>query len=414
MEQYSLSEFNLFVKKTLSQQLAPSYWIVAEIGEMNIAQKGHCYMDLVEKENNFIKAKMRATVWSYAFASIHNQFLHIAGTPLKKGMQILLNASFEFHEVYGVSLNIKDIDPNFTLGERERKKRETLLQLEQDGIIDLNRSLVLPQVPQRIAIISSETAAGYGDFLSQINNNAYGYRAELRLFHAVMQGDQAVASIIDGLHRIYEIEDQIDAVVLIRGGGAQTDLDCFDDYDLCAHIAQFPLPIITGIGHERDQTLADRVANVNLKTPTAVAEFIISGMMEFESSVNGFFDQIAGLASQQIKSSQERLIQTSHIIDLKAQQVIQRAEHQLDMLSQVLYRRPLEIIRNQTQQLTALDKLLHAHDPQEVLKKGYSITKINGQVLNAKDQLKAGDHLETYSYGKEIRSTITEVNTLEQ
>ncbi|PIB35476.1 exodeoxyribonuclease VII large subunit [Reichenbachiella sp. 5M10] len=409
MEHFSLSEFNLLIKQTLSNHLAPSYWIVAEIGEMNVAQKGHCYMDLVEKENNFIKAKMRATIWSYTFASLHNHFEHIAGTPLKKGMQVLFNASFEFHEVYGVSLNIKDIDPNFTLGERERKKRETILQLEREGILDLNKSLILPQVPQRIAIISSESAAGYGDFINQFTTNPYGYSADLRLFQATMQGDQAVQSIIDSLHRVYAIEEQFDLVVLIRGGGSQTDLDCFDDYNLCAHLAQFPLPIVTGIGHERDQTIADLVANVHLKTPTAVAEFLLNGMMQFESDITGLFDQISKFAQRLIQSNQERLVQSKHVIDIKAQNTVQRCGYELARIQQTIERKPPELIKTYELALSSIDKLIDAHDPKRILRKGYSITQINGAYLSDVTSVGPGDQIETTTEDAHITSTINTV-----
>ncbi|UXP31724.1 exodeoxyribonuclease VII large subunit [Reichenbachiella agarivorans] len=408
MEHHSLSEFNLLVKQTLSNHLAPSYWIVAEIGEMTVVQKGHCYMDLVEKEGNFIKAKQRATIWSYAFSGIQSQFQQIAGVPLKKGMEVLINASLDYHEVYGISLNIRDIDPSFTLGERERRKQETILQLEREGIIDLNKSLILPQVPQRIAIISSETAAGYGDFVNQINQNSYGYQVSLRLFQATMQGDQAVKSIIDSLHRIYELEDEIDLVVIIRGGGAQTDLDCFDSYDLCAHLAQFPLPVVTGIGHERDHTVADLVANVNLKTPTAVAEFIISGLMQFESDVLELFQKIGEIARGKVQQELQLIIESKHRIALKTQHILQKSSFELDRIVQLLNQKPKDIIRSKSQELNALAKLLQAHDPKEVLKKGYSITRINGQSINDQTKARAGDQLETITYDQVLTSTVTE------
>ncbi|MCV9385553.1 exodeoxyribonuclease VII large subunit [Reichenbachiella ulvae] len=410
MEHYSLSSFNQMVKQTLKQSLAPSYWIIAEIGEMNIAQKGHCYMELVEKENNFVKAKMRATIWSYTFGALFNQFERMTGTTLKAGMQILLNASFEFHEIYGISLNIKDIDPQFTLGERERKKRETLLKLEEEGIIDLNRSLILPQVPQRIAIISSETAAGYGDFMNQFDSNPYGYRAKMRLFNSVMQGDQAITSIIDSLHRIYEIEDEIDLIILIRGGGAQMDLDCFDDFELCSHLAQFPLPVITGIGHERDKTIADRVANVSLKTPTAVAEFLVSGMMDFENEILESFEGIRQSAKGILQQESERLSQSQYLIRLKANQLIQQASYRLETLTDYLERRPVQIINEQRKELASIERLMKAQDPKEVLKKGYSITRLNGKVLKAGQKLKVGDDIETQHQNEVITSTVKQIS----
>lgn len=409
MEHYSLSSFNQMVKQALKESLAPSYWIIAEIAEMNIAQKGHCYLELVEKENNFVKAKMRATIWSYTFGALFNQFERITGTTLKSGMQILLNASFEFHEVYGISLNIRDIDPNFTLGERERKKQETLLQLEQDGVIDLNRSLILPEVPQRIAIISSETAAGYGDFMNQITSNPYGYKLKLKLYNSVMQGDQAIYSIIDNLHRIYEAEDEVDLVIVIRGGGAQMDLDCFDDYELCAHLAQFPLPVITGIGHERDQTIADRVANVSLKTPTAVAEFLISGMMDFENKVLEEFEGISQLAINLLRYHHDQLAQMKYSIDLKSRQVIQQASYKLEVLQEKVMKLPFQLIAEHNKEIASIERLIKAQDPKEVLKKGYTITKLNGTALKPNQKLNVGDQLETITQTQSIQSTIDRI-----
>jgi exodeoxyribonuclease VII large subunit len=277
MEHLSLYELNKKISEALANNLEPSYWVVAEIGQIQTNRKGHCYLELVEKEDDQIKAKTRATIWSYTYRNLSTWFEGITGQSLKAGMKILFNATIQYHEIYGFSLNIRDIDAQYTLGERAKKRQEIIERLREDGVFEMNKELRLPTVPQNIAVISSETAAGFGDFMDQIVGNDYGYEVEIELFNAVMQGEEAASSIIDAMHQVFENIGNYDLLVIIRGGGATLDLDCFDNYDLGSHVAQFPIPVITGIGHERDETITDMVAHTKMKTPTAVAEFIISG-----------------------------------------------------------------------------------------------------------------------------------------
>jgi exodeoxyribonuclease VII large subunit len=397
LDSHSLLEFNELIKSTLDKNLEKSYWIVAEIGELSVNQKGHCYLDLIEKKDNYIIAKNRATIWSYTFAKLNNWFADRTGTPLKSGMKVLVNASVQYHEVYGFSLNIKDVDPNFTIGERERKKQETVRELEQEGIIDMNKSISLPIVPQRIAIISSETAAGYGDFVHQLSANSFGYKINFTLFNSAMQGDQAADSILKSLHYIFEHEDNFDIVVIIRGGGAQTDLDCFDDYELCTHIAQFPLPIITGIGHERDSTIADLVANTSLKTPTAVAEFIIGGLSDFESKVNFLFEQVFSLTTKLIREEEGTLNNYSYNIKLSSQRKVHQSELKLNSIEDSIKTLPKRRIEKQLNKLDIYEAKIIATDPIRILKKGFSITKINGKSIQNILNPETGDLIETTS-----------------
>ena len=242
MEHLTLVALNNIIKKVLSSELEPSYWVVAEIGEMRLDQKGHCYLELVQKVENNILSKTRATIWSYTFRNINGWFEAINHKPIEAGINILANVQVSYHEIYGLSLNIKDIDANYTLGERARKRQQVIEQLNNDGVFDFNKQNILPAVPQNIAVISAPNAAGYEDFINQLINNSYGYAVHTTLFSTVMQGDNAPQSIINALHRIFENADEYDAVAIIRGGGSQLDLDCFDDYELATHIAQFPLP----------------------------------------------------------------------------------------------------------------------------------------------------------------------------
>lgn len=395
MDSHSLLEFNQLIKSILDKNLEKSYWIIAEIGELNVNQKGHCYLDLIEKQDNYIVAKNRATIWSYTFSKLNNWFADRTGTPLKSGMNVLVNASVQYHEVYGFSLNIKDVDPNFTIGERERKKQETIKKLEAEGIIDMNKSVVLPLVPQRIAVISSETAAGYGDFVNQLETNPYSYSVAFTLFKSTMQGDQAVETILQSLHRIYDQEDDFDLVAIIRGGGAQTDLDCFDDYELCSHLAQFPLPIITGIGHERDNTITDMVANTRMKTPTAVAEFIISGLLDYDAKVNSLYERVFLKATEIIREQEDRLNNISHGISMLGQQKIHQSELKLNNIENSIKTLPKHIIERHSNKLNVFEKTILASNPKKILERGFTITKINGKFAANSKEPNSGDIVET-------------------
>jgi len=260
-EQLSLSELNSLVKEALQLAFPEQLWVVAEIGELKVNRTGHCYIELVEKDNitNEISARARATIWSWQFRFIQPYFETTTGQALTAGLKVLISVSVEFHEVFGYSLNIKDIDPNYTLGDMARRRAEIIRKLEDEGIIDMNKEIPLPEIPSRIAIISSPTAAGYEDFMNQLANNEAGYKFYTRLFPSTMQGTDAPKSIIAALNSIFEIETMFDVVVIIRGGGSQMDLNCFDDYDLAVNISQFPLPVLTGIGHEKDESIADLV-----------------------------------------------------------------------------------------------------------------------------------------------------------
>ncbi len=273
----SLCELLGSVKMTLKNHLTPSFWVIAEISELKVNYSGHCYLELIEKDSGgeSIKAKVRATIWSSAYRMIQAYFESATRSKLAAGMKVMVKASVEFHELYGLSLNITDIEPSYTVGEMALKKQEIINRLIAEGVFGMNKSLSLPDLPRRIAVVSSKTAAGFGDFMDQLLKNDFGYKFYVKLFPAAMQGAEAEQSIIAALDAVFEAESQFDLVVIIRGGGSQSDLNCFNSYWLACHICQFPLPILTGIGHEQDETIADLVANTRLKTPTAVAEFLI-------------------------------------------------------------------------------------------------------------------------------------------
>ena len=308
-ERLSISELNGEVKKVLSASFTTPLWVMGEISEINVNASGHCYLTLIEKggPEERIVAQVRATIWSYTFRMLRPFFETSTGQQLTEGIKVLLQVSVEFHELYGYSLNVRNIDPSYTLGDQARKRREIILRLTEEGVINMNKELELPLVPQKIAIISSSTAAGYQDFMEQLTGNPAGYQFYTKLFPAIMQGHQAENSITDALDRIYPYEEFFDLVVIIRGGGSQVDLSCFDNYQVAYHVTQFPIPVLTGIGHEKDDSIVDMVAHTRLKTPTAVAEFILNGVSAFEEQINLLKEEAIQMVEQRMGEERSQL-----------------------------------------------------------------------------------------------------------
>lgn len=331
-ERLKLSELNGLVKKAVGEAFTAPVWVIGEISELKTNRSGHCYLNLIEKEENgdAIVAQARATIWSYTFRMLRPYFESTTGQQLTEGLKVLVSVSVEFHELYGYSLNIRDIDPTYTLGDMARRRREIIARLQSEGVAEMNKELDLPLVPQKIAIISSSTAAGYQDFIDQLTNNPAGYHFDLKLFPAIMQGNQAESSIIGALEQIYLYEDFFDAVVIIRGGGSQADLSCFDNYNLAYFITQFPLPVITGIGHEKDDSIVDMVAHTRLKTPTAVAEFLISGVAQFDVHLDELKNNFVGIITDIIADSKNDIEQITRMIAPLTREKISKANNRLN------------------------------------------------------------------------------------
>ncbi|UII24209.1 exodeoxyribonuclease VII large subunit [Fulvivirga ligni] len=405
MEHLSLHELNTLIKRTLDSNLEPSYWVVAEIGEMRTTQNRHCYLELVDKEENRITAKVRGTIWSYTFRNLSTWFEGMTGQALQPGLKVLCNVVVQFHELYGLSVNIKDIDANFTLGERARRRKEIIDKLVAEGVFEMNKTHLLPRVPQRIAIISSPTAAGYGDFIDQVKRNAHGYRFHARLFKATMQGDKAGESIISAMMQVFEKIDDYDVLIIIRGGGSQVDLDCFDDYELASHIAQFPLPVITGIGHERDETIADLVAHTRVKTPTAVAEFLISGLRVFEEQLEDYYARIHHNVNQKLNLESQRLNSLGYHLKAASKEKLSASSYLVNNLSFNLKTGIKNFFNQQNKKLDLADTTIKFLDPQHVLNRGYTITTVNGKLLK-NTQVKAGDVIVSESKDDIITSTV--------
>ncbi len=306
-KQLTLSELNQQIKDALLEAFPGTVWVVAEVSELKENRSGHCYLELVEKEGNDIVARSRATIWSYTYRMLKPYFETTTGQLFSQGIKILVQASVEYHPAYGMSLNIKDIDPTYTVGDMALQRKEIIERLQNEGVFDMNRELELPLVPQKIAVISSATAAGYQDFMNQLDNNEHGFVFYTQLFEATMQGAETVPSIVRALEHIFTYEEFFDAVVIIRGGGATADLSSFDSYELAINITQFPLPVITGIGHEKDDTIIDLVAHTRLKTPTAVAEFLIAGMERFYDHLLELENGIVQLTREMLDEQIDRL-----------------------------------------------------------------------------------------------------------
>lgn len=352
-ERLKLSELNGLVKKAVGEAFTAPVWVIGEISELKTNRSGHCYLNLIEKEENgdAIVAQARATIWSYTYRMLRPYFESTTGQQLTEGLKVLVSVSVEFHELYGYSLNIRDIDPTYTLGDMARRRREIITRLQSEGVADMNKELDLPLVPQKIAVISSSTAAGYQDFIDQLTNNPAGYHFDLKLFPAIMQGNQAESSIIGALEQIYLYENFFDAVVIIRGGGSQADLSCFDNYNLAYYITQFPLPVITGVGHEKDDSIVDMVAHTRLKTPTAVAEFLISGVAQFDLHLDDLNNRIVEIVTGFIAVSKNNIEQIARLIAPLTREKISKANNRLNQTVWKLDNSVKIFIQNRNNQL---------------------------------------------------------------
>ena len=309
MEAITLLELNGRVKSTLQFEMPDAYWVQAEISSISPSGQGHCYLELVQKDatgRNFL-AKAKANIWRGTWLKLKPYFEAETGETLKVGMKVLLQVTVTFHEVYGYSLVVQDIDPTYTMGDMARRRKEILDQLAKDGVIGLNKELEIPVLPNRIAVISSATAAGWGDFRDQLANNVYGFRFYVKLFPALMQGDDVERSVISALDTIGLRSDDFDIVIIIRGGGAVSELSCFDSYNLAYNIANFPLPVITGIGHERDDTVVDVVAHTKVKTPTAAAEFIINKVFDSASDLENLTRRMSESINDRMNAENARI-----------------------------------------------------------------------------------------------------------
>jgi exodeoxyribonuclease VII large subunit len=408
MNSISLSELTSRIQETIRMSFDTPVWIRAEISELRENPGGHCYLEFIEKDSasDALLAKTKATIWASTYRMLKPYFESSTGQPLRAGLNVLVAVSVEFHGVYGFSLNVRDIDPTFTIGEMAARRLKIIRQLEADGIVEMNKQLDFPELPKRLAIISSPTAAGYGDFCDQLKNDPYHFAFYTKLFPAIMQGDQAEGSIISALEKVYDHIDLFDVVVIIRGGGATTDLACFDSYDLALNCAQFPLPIIAGIGHQRDISILDMVAHTSVKTPTAAAEFLISAMQQAENQVIDIIADIQSVIKNNIEHQTRFINQKQDRIKQILRSWVVQKTHLLDRQKSRLKSSVRMQLLKQNNKLALLEKNIETHSPGFLLKHGYTITTLNGKRITSAKQIKTGDKIRTFVVDGDFESEI--------
>jgi exodeoxyribonuclease VII large subunit len=403
----TLLELNGMVRATLECSMPDEYWVEAELAEAR-ETRGHCYMELVQKDGqtNTPVAKASAKCWKQTWAVLAPYFERTTGQPLHAGMKVLLRVYPNFHEAYGFSWIVTDIDPTFTVGDMARRRMEIIAALKEQGIFDMNRQLQLPMFAQRIAVISSETAAGYGDFYNQLTDNSYGFKFSVTLFPAIMQGERVEQSVIAALEHIYDNVDDYDCVVIIRGGGATSDMSGFDTLALAENVAQFPLPIITGIGHDRDESVLDMVSCIRVKTPTAAAAYLINHLGEVNELITNLNERIIRCATMRMEMQKMRLANLSERIPRIFSLVKVKQEARLDALNARLTSAIQHVLDRQKHRLEMLNQRAASLDPKILLKRGYSITLKAGKVVHDKEMLTPGDEIETIFEKGTIKSIV--------
>ena len=449
---FTLGEVTASIQKTLAQRYSTSFWVKAEMNKLNYyPHSGHCYPDLVEKVEGKVIAQLKSTLWRDDFNRINKSFLSVVKSPLKDGIKMLFCARVTFDPVHGLALRITDIDPVFSLGELEREKQESISRLQQEGIFSRNRSLAFPLLPKRLAIISVQTSKGYADFNKMIDANPWGYKIFHVLFPSLLQGDRAVDSILFQLHRIRRVAEHFDVVAIIRGGGGEVGLSCFNDYLLAKEIALFPIPVITGIGHATNETVVEMVAFRNAITPTELADFLLQKFHNFSVPVQKAEEILASRARRMIAEEGKRIFQTVRYFRSVTDNVVSRCRHDIQHLARDLFKvaslsmlqqkqlhasllyklRSLSLsdlgdreqelkqtvfmlrkdvasfVKQQQGVVSNIEKTISNMHPQNVLKRGYSITRLNGRSVMSTADVEANDVVETVVSDGVIFSKVT-------
>lgn len=392
---FTLLELNRMVRETIERQMDGKYWVEAELSDLH--DRNHCYMEIVENDpfGPTPLAKARAVCWANRWTALRSKFERQTQQQLRPGIKVRMMVTPTFHESYGFAYQVSDIDPDYTLGDIVRKRMEIIRQLKEAGIFDLQRELVLPRFAQRIAVISSAQAAGYGDFCHQIDDNSYGLSFSHELFAAIMQGEQVEQSVIAALDRINARIDEFDVVVIIRGGGATTDMSGFDTLALAENVANFPLPIITGIGHDRDECILDMVSYMRVKTPTAAAAFLIDHLSEVYTALVSARERISRIAERHLAYEKMRLKQLADRIPTLFALTRERQTKRIDALAHRLDSAATQRLERERHRLQLVAQRAQAQDPIHILRRGYSITLHNGHALRSGDELADGDIIET-------------------
>lgn len=402
----TLRELQRRVKSALEGQFALPVWVSAEISEIKVNYSGHCYLELVEKggDNGVPTAQARAVVWRSHYPRISGYFEAETGQRLAAGIRILAKVLVSYHELYGFSLQITDIDPSYTLGDMERQRQQTIAQLQQEGVWDMNREVPMPAVVQRIAVVSSVHAAGYQDFCQELEKSPY--RFEVSLFDAFMQGEAAEESIVAALCAVAEQLEKFDAVVLIRGGGSRSDLNCFNAYRLCAHVAQFPLPVVTGIGHDKDTSVADMVAHTALKTPTAVAGWLVERMAEADGWLDYAALQLHDATAAAMHASEVRLERLSGEVRRLSGELLTRQSLRLEHHGTLLPEAARDFLARQTLRLENAAELIAGRSPERILRLGFAVLRAGGKAVTSAAGVTAGEDVEIEVSDGRISATV--------
>lgn len=429
---FSLLEVANSIQKTINARYTSSYWVKAEMNKLNhYSHSGHCYPELVEKKDNKVIAEMRAVLWKGNFDKINAQFLKTLNEPLKDGIKILFLTQINFDPKYGISLNILDIDPSYTLGDLEKEKQQNIIRLKNENLFDKNKTLQLPLIPQRIAIISVETSKGYADFLNVIDNNQWNYKFFHMLFPSLLQGDKAPSNIIEQLNKIRKVKHHFDLVAIIRGGGGDIGLASYNNYDLAKAVASFPLPVLTGIGHATNETVTEMVAHSNHITPTKLAESLLQKFHDFSVPVQRAEEQIIyqarmvlnenkfnlknemkffkSLTQNILNQNNSLLNQLPITLSREIKNLIKENKLYLDQNSEHIKKDAQQLLKYQKQRLDSLEKNVEILDPINVLKRGFSITKFNGKSIKNPNDLEIGQNVKTILYEGEFISKIEKI-----
>ena len=406
---FSLLEVTKSIQKTISDRYKSLFWVKAEMNKLNhYKHSGHCYPELVEKKDGKIVAEIRSILWKSDFERVNAQFIKLLNEPLRDGITIYFQAGISYDPLHGLSLRIVDIDVSFVLGELEKEKKESIFRLQEEGLFDANKRIPFPLIPKRLAIISVETSKGLSDFYKIINNNPWGYKIETTLYHALLQGDKSIASIIKQMAVIAERTDQYDAVAIIRGGGGEVGLSSYNNYHLSKAIAIFPIPVLTGIGHSTNETVSEMVAYKNAITPSELADFLIQKFHNFAIPLDNAQKQLILAINNLFHTERSKLQNAVQTINWSSINNIKSEQHQISLLAQKLQLYSEHFIKQQHHELDNLNRLIKMADPHLLLKRGFSISRKNGKAITSKEEINIGDEIETLFVDGLVTSTVTQ------
>lgn len=405
----TLYDLQRMVRTTVEECFATPLWVSAEISELKVNRSGHCYLNLVEKGNSegVPRAEARAVIWRNNYTQIDAMFREATGSPLSSGIGVLVRVVVTYHEIYGFSLQIIDLDPNYTLGDVERRRRETIERLKEDGVWDMNRELSLPRPLLRIAVVSSATAAGYRDFMTEIGSSPFNFN--VTLFEATMQGECAEESVVNALSAIAERESDFDVAVIIRGGGSTSDLALFDSYRIALYVTQMPLAVITGIGHDKDVSVVDMVAHYMCKTPTAVGAFLVDSATAELNTIYDLSNEFRQLSEQMLNNQSSYLAQRKLELCHLASQNISNHSHNLSAIEQSIKELSSHIIATEEQRIESFKRLTESYSLDNILKLGFALVQTSEGIITSACGVGIGDHIEITLHNGTINAVVQNI-----